>query len=111
MVTSNREVSNYLDRYRLDINILKRYERRLRRGELNSTITAKKEAAEAEMLEIEQTIAAVPNPASREILELYYIDLLSYEEIAERLEIKEKTAAGRRAHALKYVTLPNREEG
>ena len=80
---------NTIISYRLDRTLIPRYKRFIKHLEKVEAETKRK------VIEFEQFIENIPDAEEREMVKLYFIDLLSYEQIGERFYLERTTIARR----------------
>lgn len=84
--------------YRLNRNLIERCERLIKHLERVEAETERK------VIEVEQFIENISDAEEREMVKLYFIDLMSYEKIGERFYLERTTVARR---IKKYIdTMP-----
>lgn len=75
--------------YRLNRNLIKRCERLIKHLERVEAKTERK------VIEFENYIENIPDAEEREMVKLYFIDLMSYEKIGERFYLERTTVVRR----------------
>lgn len=106
MAKCRKDVTRFLDRYRLGVLFLERYERRKAAGECTVAHERMKGLRMEEMELVEEAINAVQNESYRQLLYYKYISLLDYYEIGKLVNRKPENVQRAIYRAVKLIKIP-----
>jgi len=106
MAKPRLDKTKFLDRYRVGVVFLERYERRKASGDVTIVLERAKGLHLEEMAQVEEAINAVRYEPYKNILYARYISLLDYYTIGKQVNQTPQTVQRRIYRALKYIEIP-----
>lgn len=106
MAKPRLEKTKFLDRYRVGVVFLERYERRKAAGEVTYVLERAKGLHLEEMALVEEAINSVRYEPYRKLLYARYVSLLDYDTISKQVNSTSSSVQRRLYRAIKNLEIP-----